>query len=655
MTNQWTMTKFLLTFLFLLIFTFGFSQVNISKSTKIITESGITFYIHNVEQGHTIYSLTKAYGVTEQDLLKYNPVIKDGLKVGQELKIIKIDAVTKIAVVDMSASPTDTIAPKEYGFIFHKVEPGETLYRIMKKYQISLDNLSKYNPGLSANLQPGQFIKIPTEETLIAKIAEQQYDSIIEYTVRKRDNYSKLERKYRINQLALEQLNPILKSKGLQQDMVIKIPYAPDVEAEEINTVIEIKPAVIEQPADSVIVKRVGCDSNNAKSGTYKIGLMMPLYSNTEKDIRTDNEYFMKSAENYQAFRFIEYYEGFLMAVDSMKALGFNAEIYVYDTNADSNLAKSITQKPEFSELDLVFGPFFARNLKQVVPVAKANNTKVISPFSTGAGLDNYNNLFVIESSNRSLWNNGMNYINDSLSTSHVYVLHIGNPSELRELWMIRQLYLSKSKSDSLRFHVYNYKTAGFKQLMIDLKKDRDNVIINLVNSEAMISSFVRQLSQKRDDYPMILMGTEEQWTKFNTLEDEYLVNLRLTLLSNSFIDYHQAAVQRFAKDFRLRYNTDPHSIGYKGFDEGMYFMQLLYNYGRNFTPCMNEFEFSGVHNDFNFSGFGGGKWTNTYGCVYQYFDYQLVDKRKSVIPFIENPEDNSEQKKVDLPVNPVE
>ena len=183
------------------------TKITLSDKTEIV--DGHTFYLHTIEKGQTLYGLTKAYGVSEAEILKYNEAAKEGLKIGQVLRIPKAKN-----LVDMSVSPKDTVPPGEYGFIFHQVKAGETLYRIMKQYKISLDNLKKYNQNLSSNLQIGQWIKIPTDDILIKKQAEALYDSLFYYTLKKRDTYYRLNKKYHIGQEAIEQLNPKLKETG---------------------------------------------------------------------------------------------------------------------------------------------------------------------------------------------------------------------------------------------------------------------------------------------------------------------------------------------------------------------------------------------------------------------------------------------------------
>lgn len=56
------------------------------------------------------------------------------------------------------------LAPAKPGFVMHKVVKGESLYQIGKKYQVTVDDLLKNNPGVTAaNLKPGMILRVPSK------------------------------------------------------------------------------------------------------------------------------------------------------------------------------------------------------------------------------------------------------------------------------------------------------------------------------------------------------------------------------------------------------------------------------------------------------------------------------------------------------------
>jgi LysM repeat protein len=99
-----------------------------------------------VMPGETIYGISTKYGVSISDLMDINPDLMNGLKVGQQIYI--------------PYNPDFPVAQKkqeENNTVFHVVQPGETLYAISKKYDISVSDLMKYN---NMDLKSGQKIVV---------------------------------------------------------------------------------------------------------------------------------------------------------------------------------------------------------------------------------------------------------------------------------------------------------------------------------------------------------------------------------------------------------------------------------------------------------------------------------------------------------------
>ena len=48
---------------------------------------GEKFHVHQVEAGNTLWGLKLMYGVEVEEIVKLNPELKDGLKIGQKINI----------------------------------------------------------------------------------------------------------------------------------------------------------------------------------------------------------------------------------------------------------------------------------------------------------------------------------------------------------------------------------------------------------------------------------------------------------------------------------------------------------------------------------------------------------------------------------------
>ncbi len=148
------------------------------------------FYI--VEKGDSLWSISKKFGVTVDQLKELNNLTSNLLSVGQLLKI-----------------PT-----KEISDDYYVVKSGDTLYSIARKYNTTVDEIKKLNNLISNALTINQQLKIPSNE--------QTKDEII-YTVQKGDNLYSISKKYGLTQQELMDYNN-LTSNLLSIGQQLKIP-----------------------------------------------------------------------------------------------------------------------------------------------------------------------------------------------------------------------------------------------------------------------------------------------------------------------------------------------------------------------------------------------------------------------------------------------
>ena len=97
------------------------------------------------------------------------------------------------------------------------------------------------------------------------------------------------------------------------------------------------------------------------------------------------------SGNRDEQIRMVEYYEGFLMAVDSLKEKGVSIDIYTYDTYNNTSSVKSILAKDEMKNMNIIFGPAYPEQVKPVADFAKKNNIRLVIPF-TSKGNEVFNN-----------------------------------------------------------------------------------------------------------------------------------------------------------------------------------------------------------------------------------------------------------------------
>lgn len=190
--------------------------VRVEKSVNRVMIDGKPYYIHIVRPGETLYSISRAYEVSQVEISRENPVIMMGLKA---------DMVLKIPLIHSEPDPRQAYQDSLANFIYHRMEPGQTVYYLSREYQVTVDDIIHYNPGLSIDDIPvGQVIRIP-RKTFLSPVEDfsQQLPEYIYHRVKRRETLSSLSRKYHVPVRLIRQANNGLPG-GLRAGMVIRIP-----------------------------------------------------------------------------------------------------------------------------------------------------------------------------------------------------------------------------------------------------------------------------------------------------------------------------------------------------------------------------------------------------------------------------------------------
>ena len=139
-------------------------------STDKVRYNGRVFYSHVVQERQTLYSISKAYNVTLQEIYDANPNLKletDGLKKDQILLIpVKDGAPQKEASEEPRRVTTDVAEPdrtdgKDDGYFIHRVKWFEDLNSIARKYTVSKEAIMNFNGMTSEKVRRKDEIKIP--------------------------------------------------------------------------------------------------------------------------------------------------------------------------------------------------------------------------------------------------------------------------------------------------------------------------------------------------------------------------------------------------------------------------------------------------------------------------------------------------------------
>ncbi|WP_396156236.1 LysM peptidoglycan-binding domain-containing protein [Flavobacterium sp.] len=173
------------------------------KEEKVVSYKDVVKY-HKVKKGDNLGEISDKYGVSVAAIKKWNHIKGSNIALGKSLKIIKnervVTTVKKEVKADKNAIETSIASnDNEKATDFYVVEKGDNLFSISKKFNVSLEDLKKWNNLDDLNVEQGSKLTLAENDKTEAEIANKAEVKIIEHVVDKGESIGIIARKYDVS------------------------------------------------------------------------------------------------------------------------------------------------------------------------------------------------------------------------------------------------------------------------------------------------------------------------------------------------------------------------------------------------------------------------------------------------------------------------
>ena len=512
-----------------------YSNPVVKVSQEKVRSGGKLYYSHIVEERQTLFSISKAYGVSLEEIYSANSGLnleKEGLKKGQILLI---------PFKDGKVSPTEAQGQEEgngteedagvskakqkadEGYIFHKVKWYEDLESISSKYNVSKRSIMNINNLSSEKLQRKQMLKIPKDsQAWEYKLPEPGSDT------------------------ALESGNGIA-----------------EAEKEDDGKTAEDAVSEKDKEKDSVTL------FPSRKSNDVNIALALPFN--------------VRKGGNSQM---MDFYSGALMAARDLGKKGYRINLDVVDVVSEAmpdNL---------FEKSDYIIGPVSNADIMKAVSKCKSR-TWIVSPLDPKAEsiADTVKNVIQTPTSVGTQISDMIHWIRDDFRNGDKCLLikQTGSNQSIYSSTVLKAMEASGIHYSTLSFNVLEGRSImdAMKREMkaqgavrIVIASDNRPFVMEAVRNIFLVSS-----SEKID---VQLYGT----AKLRSFEGSdgidvaqlHAVNTHIT--GTYYIDYDSKEAKDFIHEYRAVFNTEPSLSAFQGFDLMCFFAKASREYGRNIRGC---------------------------------------------------------------------
>ena len=261
----------------------------------------------------------------------------------------------------------------------------------------------------------------------------------------------------------------------------------------------------------------------------------------------------------------LNFYEGFLLAVDTAKGKNNPIHFSVYDTDRDSLALWKLLNSEAVSKSDLtmtILSPSWntiATNISSIrhyeLFLLQGNNSSC---------LNGNEQTFLTSASNNTQCRLMAAYLNETYPNTTSLIIYRDNNKKETEL-----ADLFYSVIDSLSNHSstekVNYTKGEFNSLKSKLAKTKRNLLVIPSSDESYISSLLNKLSDLKE-YNFVIAGLPT-WEHFESIDPLQLEIFNTLIFNSGFIDYKNESVKIFRKHFIETYHADPLYSAFQAYD----------------------------------------------------------------------------------------
>jgi len=246
----------------------------------------------------------------------------------------------------------------------HEVRSKETKWRLAYENQTTIKVIDSLNPEIINGLKIGQKIRLPISKV---KLKVPEKDSAYNYyKVLPKEGYYRIEKKLGVNQFVLDSLNPNIKNTGIKEGMILKVPLKNSGEMIVKN---------------DLLIDRINLIDSISKTSKVKLALFLPFKAN---DIILDSLEQTKSLlidRNLHTIS-LDFLRGTKFAIQTASNNGISVDLTVFDTQNDILIINDLLKSNDLSKFNVIVGPLITSNFDFLTSNRELINIPKISPLS---------------------------------------------------------------------------------------------------------------------------------------------------------------------------------------------------------------------------------------------------------------------------------
>jgi LysM repeat protein len=572
------------------VFAQKYQPVPVTISRSQVSEKGKTYYVHIVLERQTIYGITKAYGVTKEDLYAANPrLAKEGLKAGSVIYIpvvSKEKGTAKATESTVEATPAPT--PDADGYIQHTVKWFEDIYDVANAYKVTAQEIMAANGLKSSRISNRQTLRIPVTEKARENL-KKEFPNLASIVVTP-PAQAETPKTETATTATTETAQTAQTEKAVvSQPEPVVVPEKTETKVDQPEEKKEEEEEEENAEAPAVLLDWL---SGMSGKGTAELALILPF-----------------NASGRASESNMDFYSGVLMALRTLEKEGVKSSLNVYDLQA------GIPSSFDLSKNDFILGPITTNDLSTILGVT-GGRVPVISPLDQKAGdlASTHDGFIQAPSSTASQYAELVAWTAEESTRGDQVILvteKSSNGSTAPAVGLREALLAAGTSFEGVTLTQGESRSLS-SALTSRLVKGGVNRIILASENETFVSNLVGNLGILLGRGYKIVVYAPSRVRTFDSIDVSLYHQCSLHICSPYFADYDAESVKTFIRTYRALYRTEPSQFAFQGYDLTHYFANLVSKYGNRWTRALEQVPGSGIHTDFRFEPVRKESYRNT-------------------------------------------
>lgn len=503
---------------------------------------------HTVKRGENIYSISRIYGVSVDNIYKLNPKSREGVAEGDNLLLYKAKESVPAPIVSAPGKQGDAKTSAPSGSGFYTIQEGDSPNSIATSHRVSVASIMKENPGLSAeDFKEGSVIKLPRPGSGIVKkdtvVMVNSLDTFSTHKVAKDETWRSIAAKENVDVDLLRDANPEVDKP--KKNQTVTVPRVKSVEVE--------KEVVVEDPREL------------SRDGVKEI------YEDIHEFAATGDSPEIRVAivtESENSKKDMEFIRGFLTGINQLKR---DYKVALKVINGAAITANIAGELDEFKPT-IVFSTSDKNLPSALSDYADSNEVTVVNTFDV-KNTDYTSNPYLIQLLTPS------EYFNSNIAA------HVNGQFGDRQLVLTGTPDSSDQLASAL-IDLWNpklVKTAEIDELSSIINSDTGKyVVYGYPTKKQDIAALLSAVSEISLDHPLaeVTVLGRPNWVLYDEALSEELHRTNALIPSRFFIDKDSDEARRFEMQYKALFNRTPTKsvplYAAVGYDTSLYFIPAL-------------------------------------------------------------------------------